>query len=644
LRRLIHIVCAGDFVAVSKLIYKIGAELKQGPEAAADYQLLSIELEALDRTMKSLEHIQVAQHGQKRLDAIRALALACQLPLQEFLEKIEKFDESLGPWNTKNRSFSAITQRLRWSAKYKDEARYLRARLAPNVATITVLLMTQTVDIMSNAKSERIIMVRKMKDSLTSQSHILAALQATSCRIADAQETLATRQTRLIAAALRQDRDLRTLQTKAEELLQSNDAHGQHLHRQTEILEDVYDNTVFMRARAHENHVLVTSIHQDVADVKASCSSILGRALDLLDTVLKGVSRMQDITRLMNQMVCLTARFTTEMKETMGKLLQAFGTLQRQLSQLESLTHRRICPPIVVFRDAFNIMRSFPYDLSRDWQTFQGLVAVAFHGRQGLHRVNMGQYFITSSRIGRRLNPTFWSNAIEPGDELSMTMMLNDVETEEDTCPYLSCGASTADIASCGGGKICPNCFRFAIISQRNESSPQSAGVYETPESVPERVLESKDMIGLPRPLSPLPRLLEEEDIELYYSIQVSRAPTLDESSTALVQSTTPNLSAIHIHIFIKHSLGEDLALPVSPFDLVNTVKDKIQEREGIPQRLQRLIFAGKQLQDGVTLAEYNVQRDNTLYLVWNLPRKYAHSRKKCAYVFQCVSPPLEAQ
>jgi len=65
----------------------------------------------------------------------------------------------------------------------------------------------------------------------------------------------------------------------------------------------------------------------------------------------------------------------------------------------------------------------------------------------------MGKYFITHTRIGQRLSPAFWSNAIEPGDELSMTMILDDVEAEEDICPFKSCRASTKDIDLSPGGK-----------------------------------------------------------------------------------------------------------------------------------------------------------------------------------------------
>jgi hypothetical protein len=142
----------------------VSKALKATGGASSEYQHVLIELKYLKQVLRRLETLEPTRDNIDHVNAIRGMALACQLPLRDFLTKLEKYESSLGPFASRM-PFRTVHNKARWAVSIAEDVEKLRIQIAAKVMSINLLLATHSSHTLSRMdtrtkKDHKSLMVR----------------------------------------------------------------------------------------------------------------------------------------------------------------------------------------------------------------------------------------------------------------------------------------------------------------------------------------------------------------------------------------------------------------------------------------------------------------------------------------------------
>jgi DNA repair exonuclease SbcCD ATPase subunit len=167
----------GDFIAIGKLVKDISSSLQDVGGAKSEYQELLRELECLKQALQHLNKLHNAGPSSPNLDSIKYAALSCRRPLEQFLEKIRKYDKSLCVSGTGG-LFKGAVDKVRWGLGQKEEVRKLQSYLNVHVGTINILLAEFGLEKMDIALNQADKQYSQVKETLNSTRSMIGTISS----------------------------------------------------------------------------------------------------------------------------------------------------------------------------------------------------------------------------------------------------------------------------------------------------------------------------------------------------------------------------------------------------------------------------------------------------------------------------------
>ncbi|KAL8639087.1 MAG: hypothetical protein Q9226_008918, partial [Calogaya cf. arnoldii] len=369
----------GDFSPV--LIKKVSKALRDSGGASSDYQGAVVELENLQRTLQHLGSIEPTADNINHVNAIRGMALACQLPLQEFLTKLSTYEAALGPWASRGFLHKAA-RKAQWATTFSDDVKSLRALMAAKQISISLLLAAHTSQAVSKLSAK---VNQQHQDLQCNTMNYGAKIDRTASKI-DA------------------------MNVKIEE---TNDA----------------------------THDKIDRLSTKVEHVQTSVSSARSVAKQVFDFLIS---------------------FSREAQETMRAIIQSNWQIYRVLLEVQDKVAQAptgLLNSNIKFENALGEYWEFPYEVFRHWEPFEAFLQVQFKEKPGEDKVRSGGFhIIDTGNRGFIINKERWTQSIERGTTLGMSMIVSHVQWREGHCARPDCPGVVASIDDQPGTLKCREC------------------------------------------------------------------------------------------------------------------------------------------------------------------------------------------
>ncbi|KAI9864391.1 MAG: hypothetical protein M1813_003311 [Trichoglossum hirsutum] len=433
----------GDFISAIDLIRKVVKALKDTGGASWEYQHVVVELKGLEKALRRLEALEPSKSNIDQVNAIRGMALSCQLPLQAFLSKLETYESSIGP--SAPRSFGGSARKAEWAVFMTEEVKKLRALVVAKGVSINLLLATHCSETLSEMESR----------ARGEHSNLLSRVIDLRAGVNDVRQEA---------------------QEIKEELVHKQ---AEHAVQQMEAANDLNNKVDTINESISHNTSQLNSISSTTSSIQTSIVSL---------------------RNLGGQFIQFINTFLAEMRELLQRVLRT--NLQIYYMLLFSQSGMGRSPSLLLqsnirFEDALGRVRELPYEWFRHWEPFEGLLRAEFKDTPGESKVLEGHYhLIDTGRQGRLIGKEDWSQSIFPGSTVSMSMILSELRRQRGMCPRPSCKGKR--VAGDGGDSM-------VICSGRLEDHFERITVLEEDEEISKDQAEEDLLLfgSRPKPLDP---------------------------------------------------------------------------------------------------------------------------------------------